>query len=166
MKNDLNNKEETFHENSHAKRREFNNKLLVLVIILALVMIAGAVVIGMVYYHEDSYEHKMARFEKVATEFKETLGPNNRIITERIDSIVQKVYYLIPTEEGYGNSINNIKDNLNPVEKQFYETYIETEHPIADNVFYTMYVKEIDGKQVIKCSRNTTLSPRPVKKDE
>ena len=63
-------------------------------------------------------------------------------------------------------SINNIKDNLNPVEKTFYETYIETEHPIADNVFYTMYVKEIDGKQVIKCSRNTTLSPRPVKKDE
>ena len=109
MKNDLNNKEETFHENSHAKRREFNNKLLVLVIILALVMIAGAIVLGMFYYHEESYDDKMARFEKVATDFKETLGPNKRIIAERIDSIVQKVYYLIPTEESYGNSINNIK---------------------------------------------------------
>lgn len=63
-------------------------------------------------------------------------------------------------------SIDNIKDSLNPVETKFYDTYINTEHPIADNVFYTLYVKEVDGEQVIKCSRNTTLSPRPVKKDE
>jgi hypothetical protein len=63
-------------------------------------------------------------------------------------------------------SISNIQDNLNPIEEKFYNTYINTEHPIADNVFYTLYVKEIDGEQIIKCSRNTTLSPRPVKKDE
>ena len=63
-------------------------------------------------------------------------------------------------------SINNIQENMNAVEALFYDTYINTEHPIADNVFYTLYVKEIDGKQSIKCSRNTTLSPRPVKNEE
>ena len=63
-------------------------------------------------------------------------------------------------------SIENIKDNLNPIEALFYDTYINTEHPIADNVFYTLYAKEQDGQQVIKCSRNTALSPRPVRKDE
>lgn len=64
-------------------------------------------------------------------------------------------------------SINNIEpNNLNPVEANFYYTYIETEHPLADNVFYTLYVKEINGDQIIKCSRNTALSPRPIKKDD
>lgn len=63
-------------------------------------------------------------------------------------------------------AIENIKENLNPLESLFYDTYINTEHPIADNVFYTLYVKEADGRQIIKCTRNTTLSPRPVKKDE
>ena len=63
-------------------------------------------------------------------------------------------------------AIDNIQDNLNKVEGAFYNTYIYTEHPIADNVFYTLYVKEVDGDQIIKCSRNTALSPRPIKKDE
>ena len=63
-------------------------------------------------------------------------------------------------------SIDNIHDNLNPIEANFYNTYIETEHPIADNVFYTLYVKETENGQIIKCSRNTTLSPRPIKKEE
>ena len=42
-----------------------------------------------------SYERKVARFEKAAEEFKTTLGPRDRIITERIDSVAQKVFYTI-----------------------------------------------------------------------
>lgn len=58
----------------------------------------------------DSYERKMARLEKVATEFKATLSPNNQILAERIDSTAQKVFYLEPDKEGYGDvSIKNIK---------------------------------------------------------
>ena len=46
----------------------------------------------------DSYERRMAKFEKTATEYKKTLEPNNQIIAERIDSIVQKVYYAIDAD--------------------------------------------------------------------
>lgn len=105
-RNDLNMDTGISHEIAQAKRSESNNKLLILIVILALVIIAGAIVI--VYFHGNSYESKMARFEKTATKFKETLGPNERIIAERIDSIAQKVYYLIPNKEENGN-IKNIK---------------------------------------------------------
>jgi len=54
----------------------------------------------------DSYERKMAKLEKVATEFKATLNPNNQIIAEQIDSIAQKVFYLDKDEDG---NLNNIK---------------------------------------------------------
>ena len=58
----------------------------------------------------DSYERKMERLNKVASEFKATLSPNNQILAERIDSTAQKVFYLEPDEEGYGDaSIKNIK---------------------------------------------------------
>ncbi len=55
----------------------------------------------------DSYERRMAKFKKTATEYKKTLGPNNQIIAERIDSIVQKVYYAID-DDGDG-ACENIK---------------------------------------------------------
>lgn len=55
----------------------------------------------------DSYEHRMAKFKKTATEYKKTLGPNNQIIAERIDSIVQKVYYAIDDDgDGACENIN------------------------------------------------------------
>lgn len=58
----------------------------------------------------DSYERKMERLNKVASEFKATLGPSNQILAERIDSTAQKVFYLEPDEEEYGDvSIKNIK---------------------------------------------------------
>ena len=57
----------------------------------------------------NSKEDKMAQFEKKATEFKATLDPSNKVIAERLDTIVQKVFYLDPDQEAEGvNPINNI----------------------------------------------------------
>ena len=57
----------------------------------------------------NSAENKMAQFEKKATEFKATLDPSNKVIAERLDTIVQKVFYLEPNQDADGvNPINNI----------------------------------------------------------
>ena len=57
----------------------------------------------------NSVENKMAQFEKKATEFKATLDPSNKVIAERLDTIVQKVFYLDPNQDFEGvNPINNI----------------------------------------------------------
>ena len=42
--------------------------------------------------------------------------------------------------------------------------YATGEHPIADNVFYKVYGKNIDTVQEFKCARDIVLSPRPEKK--
>jgi hypothetical protein len=63
-----------------------------------------------------------------------------------------------------GAVVNNSKGNS--LTNEFSEKYINTEHPIADNIFYTVYIKSNDDSQVINCSRNTTLSPRPEKKKD
>lgn len=47
----------------------------------------------------NSYERKIARFEKVANEYKASLGPNCQIIAERIDSVAQKLFYIITDAE-------------------------------------------------------------------
>lgn len=60
-----------------------------------LLLFSAAISISMALLSCDSYERKMARFEKVADEFKATLGPNNRIIAEQIDSVAQKVFYTV-----------------------------------------------------------------------
>ena len=57
----------------------------------------------------NSNENKMAQFEKKATEFKATLNPGNKVIAERMDTDVQKVFYLEPNQDAEGvNPINNI----------------------------------------------------------
>lgn len=57
----------------------------------------------------DSNESKTAQFEKVAAEYKAALDKSNTIIAERIDTIVQKVFYLDPNMEEDGISpINSI----------------------------------------------------------
>ena len=57
----------------------------------------------------NSGNDKTAQFEKKATEFKATLNPSNKIIAERLDSSVQKVYYLDPQQDYDGiNPIKNI----------------------------------------------------------
>ena len=58
----------------------------------------------------DSYERKMERLNKVASEFKATLSPNNQILAERIDSTAQKVFYLEPNEDGDGIKNINVHD--------------------------------------------------------
>ena len=50
----------------------------------------------------NSAENKMAQFEKKATEFKATLDPSNKVIAERLDTIVQKVFYLEPNQDFEG----------------------------------------------------------------
>ena len=54
-------------------------------------------------------ENKTVQFEKKATEFKATLDPSNKVIAERMDATVQKVFYLDPNQDAEGvNPINNI----------------------------------------------------------
>ncbi len=60
-----------------------------------LLLFSAAITISVALLSCDSYERKMARFEKVADNFKATLGPNNRIIAEQIDSVAQKVFYTV-----------------------------------------------------------------------
>jgi len=57
----------------------------------------------------NSDENKMAQFEKKATEFKAALDPSNKVIAERMDTVVQKVFYLDPNQDFEGvNPIKNI----------------------------------------------------------
>lgn len=57
----------------------------------------------------NSDDNKMAQFEKKATEFKATLDASNKVIAERMDTVVQKVFYLDPSQDAYGvNPIKNI----------------------------------------------------------
>ena len=76
--------------NYNTQQQKMNNTLKTL-----LLLFSAAITIFMALLSCDSYEHKMARFEKVADEFKATLGPNNRIIAEQIDSVAQKVFYTV-----------------------------------------------------------------------
>ena len=74
----------------------------------AALMLCAATMMSMVVSC-DSNESKTAQCEKVAAEYKATLDQSNTIIAERIDTIVQKVFYLDPNQEDYGtNPINNI----------------------------------------------------------
>lgn len=57
------------------------------------------------------------------------------------------------------------RDPENVLVKTFFEKYVNTTHPIADNIFYTIYVKKFKGEQSINCARNISLSPRPEKKE-
>lgn len=54
------------------------------------------------------------------------------------------------------------ENGCNKLIKDFINRYIETDHPIADHVFYNVVFKE-DG---FKCFRNTELSPRPDKNED
>lgn len=60
--------------------------------------------------NSDSNEIKMAQYEKADSEFKATLKPGNVIIEERIDSVVQKMFYLVPNTQGTApNAFKNIE---------------------------------------------------------
>lgn len=76
----------------------------------------------------------------------------------------------------YGRDIkfaykNIPEDQMNPILKRFGDEYINKDHPLSDNIFYTLYIKNAKGNTVIAnqficCARNADLSPRPVKKQE
>lgn len=57
---------------------------------------------------------------------------------------------------------------LDEIGEEFKKNYIDTDHAIADNIFYTIFFRKNreTGKIEAKCSRNTELSPRPVHKEE
>ena len=82
--------------------------------------------------------------------------------------VFDKISY-IPRDEQtsyFGKDIKmaaNAADYSNhPIAKKFIEKYITNDHPIADNIFYTIYfVEDDDCNQELLCCRNTKLSPRP-----
>lgn len=79
-----------------------------IVLLITLFIIVGLVVVGLVYYQGHSYEIKMVRFEKIASEYKATLDSKHVvIISERIDSVAQKIYFAIDEEgDGFYEDIN------------------------------------------------------------
>lgn len=51
----------------------------------------------------------------------------------------------------------------NKILTDFTDRYVNAEHPIANNIFYTVYLKNAD---TVNCARNIKLSPRPEKDKE
>ena len=105
--------------------------------LLCLLFVANA--IAMMLLSCDSYEKKMARFEKVAVEYKSTLDPSNQVIAERIDSVAQKVYYLLHGGNGYGTiPIKNIimHDYASQENKSLLPQYSTIEDFNLDNLSY------------------------------
>ena len=75
----------------------------------ALMLCAAAMMTACDGNNSNSKENKLAQLEKKATEFKATLDPSNKVIAERLDTVVQKVFYLEPNQDAEGvNPINNI----------------------------------------------------------
>lgn len=75
----------------------------------AILLCAAAMMTSCNGNDSNSKENKLAQFEKKATEFKATLDPSNKVIAERLDTIVQKVFYLEPNQDAEGvNPIKNI----------------------------------------------------------
>ena len=77
---------------------------------LALLLCAAAMMTSCTSNNSNnSKENKLAQFEKKATEFKASLNPSNKVIAERMDTVVQKVFYLEPNQDADGvNPIKNI----------------------------------------------------------
>lgn len=83
---------------------------------------------------------------------------DNHIPTSNMKNIVDKSSF-------YGTdirlSLRGIDFSDIPIIKNFVETYINGEYPIAEYIFYSLYFEENeDGNQYLKCIRDTTLSPR------
>lgn len=89
-------------------------------------------------------EKKMAQFEKKATVFKATLEPGNLIIGERIDSVVQKVFYLVPDPEGSDpNPIKNIEMHDYATNGALYILPLPISENIGDELSYAKLAKEL-----------------------
>lgn len=86
----------------------------------------------------------------------------DRASYEQIDRADQVSFYGKDIKKAF-NSVEDLDDFA----KEFKDNFIETEHPVADNIFYSLYFRKNreTNKLEIKCSRNLELSPRPVKED-
>ena len=105
-----------------------------------LLLFSAAITISMALLSCDSYERKMARFEKVADEFKATLGPNDKIITERIDSIAQKIFYSKYTEDELGSTVIMVHDYSNGETKQVLPNAHSIEdYEMCDDIWFRAY---------------------------
>lgn len=99
----------------------------------------------------NSKENKLAQFEKKATEFKASLDPSNKVIAERLDTIVQKVFYLEPNQDAEGvNPINNIM--MHDYATNDTKALLPEEEKISDFLAFGEIVEsEDDLKSAISC---------------
>lgn len=99
----------------------------------------------------NSKENKLAQFEKKATEFKASLDPSSKVIAERLDTIVQKVFYLEPNQDAEGvNPINNIM--MHDYATNDTKTLLPEEEKISDFLAFGEIVEsEDDLKSAISC---------------
>ena len=87
-------------QNKRQQKENCSKKKKPIFVILPVVF-AGIIALGLYYYLGHSYERKMARYAKTAKEFKSTLDQKNQVIAERLDSVVQKVYYIVKATDSY-----------------------------------------------------------------
>lgn len=98
----------------------------------------------------NSGENKMAQFEKKATEFKATLDPSNKVIAERMDTVVQKVFYLDPKQDTYGdNPINNIMMHDYATDKT--QPILPEEEKISDYLSWGELANDEEFKNAVHC---------------
>lgn len=99
----------------------------------------------------NSKENKLAQFEKKATEFKASLDPSNKVIAERLDTVVQKVFYLEPNQDAEGvNPIKNIV--MHDYATNDTKALLPEEEKISDFLAFGEIVEsEDDLKSAISC---------------
>ena len=99
----------------------------------------------------NSKENKLAQFEKKATEFKASLDPSNKVIAERLDTVVQKVFYLEPNQDAEGvNPIKNII--MHDYATNDIKVLLPEEEKISDFLAFGEIVEsEDDLKSAISC---------------
>ena len=96
---------------SKARQNRNNPNKKKLIFTILSIIIIGIVAGGIIWYHEHSFELRMARYEKKAVKFKSALEANCCILSETIDSITQKVFYYVKetgSNDEYGTPIRDI----------------------------------------------------------
>lgn len=117
----------------------------------AIMLCAAAMMTSCNGNDSNSKENKLAQFEKKATEFKATLDPSNKIIAERLDTVVQKVFYLEPNQDFEGvNPINNIM--MHDYATNDTKALLPEEEKISDFIAFGEIVEsEDDLESAISC---------------
>ena len=118
---------------------------------LAMLLCAAAMMASCNNNSGNSNENKLAQFEKKATEFKATLDPSNKVIAERMDTVVQKVFYLDPKQDVDGvNPIKNIM--MHDYATNDTKALLPEEEKISDFIAFGETVEsEDDLKSAISC---------------